>query len=97
MAEIRWTEAVAGWLEEIHEYIASDNPEAADRVAEGIYRKVQILAEFPETGHHYREEPEGAIRILLYGHYRIAYLFRRHEVVEILGIFHGALDMQRYI
>ena len=61
MAEIRWTDEAAIWLEDIYKYIAEDNPEAAARVAEGIYRKVQILAEFPEIGYRYRTETEGDI------------------------------------
>jgi toxin ParE1/3/4 len=97
MAEIRWTDEAAIWLEDIYKYIAEDKPEAAARVAEGIYRKVQILAEFPEIGYRYRTETEGDIRVILYGHYRIAYLFRSPDIVEILGIFHGALDMRRYL
>ena len=97
MAEIRWTEEAAIWLEDIHKYIAKDNPGAAGRVVEGIYDKVQILSGFPEIGYHYRKEPEGDIRVFLYGHYRIAYLFRDPDVVEILGVFHGALDMRRFI
>jgi toxin ParE1/3/4 len=97
MAEIRWTEGAAIWLEDIHKYIAKDNPEAAARVVEGIYEKAQILSEFPEIGYHYRKESEGDIRVLLYGHYRIAYLFRDPDVAEILDVFHGVLDMRRYI
>jgi plasmid stabilization system protein ParE len=58
MAEIRWTEEAAIWLEDIHKYIAKDNPEATGRVVEGIYEKVQILSRFPEIGYHYRKEPE---------------------------------------
>ena len=96
-AEIRWTEEAAILLEDIHRYIAKDNPEAAGRVIEGIYEKVQILTEFPEIGYLYRREPEGDIRVILYGHYRIAYLFRAPDGVEILGVFHGALDMKHYI
>jgi toxin ParE1/3/4 len=97
MAEIRWTDEAATWLEDIFKYIAEDNPEAARRVADGIYQKAQILSAFPEIGYHYRSEAEGGIRVLLYGHYRIAYLFRSPDIVEILGIFHGALDMRRYL
>lgn len=47
-------------------------PAAAQRVVTGIYDKVQLLRRFPEIGHKYRTEPEGSIRIPLYGHYRIA-------------------------
>jgi hypothetical protein len=31
----------------------------------------------------------------LYGHYRIAYLVKP-ETVEVLGVFHGALDISDY-
>jgi len=36
------------------------------------------------------------VRILLYGHYRIAYLVKDDGNVDILGVFHGALDITRY-
>jgi len=58
---------------------------------------VQILAEFPERGYRYRTEPEGDIRALLYGHYRVAYLVRGNKTVEILGVFHGAPEIDRYL
>jgi toxin ParE1/3/4 len=51
MAEIRWTEEAAIWLEDIHKYIAKDNSQAPARVVEGIYEKAQILSEFPEIGY----------------------------------------------
>jgi plasmid stabilization system protein ParE len=38
------------------------------------YDKAQKLGDFPQLGHKYREEAEGDIHILLYGHYRIAYI-----------------------
>lgn len=98
MAEIRWTTEAATWLEDIHYYIAQENPSAAANVAQGIYDRVQSLGEFPDLGQRYRSGPEGDVRILLFGHYRIAYL--RHKakaVVDILGVFHDALDIDRYV
>jgi len=96
MAEIRWTEEAVAWLEDIYNYIAQDNPEAASSVVNGIYDKAQTLKEFPQIGHIYRSEPEGDIRILLYGHYRITYWVKDKESIEILGVFHGSLDIDRY-
>lgn len=96
MAEIKWTHEAARWLEEIHDYIRQDNPSAAGTVVSGIYDKIQTLADFPRLGQTYRTEPEGEIRILHYGHYRIAYLVS-DRFVYILGIFHGALDIERYL
>ncbi|HLA74303.1 MAG TPA: type II toxin-antitoxin system RelE/ParE family toxin [Gammaproteobacteria bacterium] len=77
--------------------MAADNPSAARKVVSGIYEKAQVLCRFPEIGHKYRTEPEGEIRILLYGHYRIAYLLKPSAAIDILGVFHGALDIERYL
>ncbi len=96
MAEIRWSHEAAQWLKEIYEYIAQDNPTAARKVVSGIYEKAQLLRDFPKIGYKYREEPEGEIRILLYGHYRIAYLITDGPI-DILGVFHGALQIERYL
>lgn len=97
MAKIRWTSEAEKWLREIYDYIAQDNENAAQRVITGIYKKVQILKDFPEIGYKYRAEPEGDIRILLYGHYRITYLIRSKELIDILGVFHGAMEIERYL
>jgi toxin ParE1/3/4 len=35
--------------------------------------------------------------VLLYGHYRIAYLLTPERDIEILGVFHTALDVRRYL
>lgn len=97
MAEIVWTEEAERWLRDIHEYIAADNPVAAAKVVAGVFERTQVLRRFPEMGHKYRDEPEGEIRILLYGHYRIAYLLRSSHAIDVLGVFHGALDLERYL
>jgi plasmid stabilization system protein ParE len=96
MAELRWTDEAVRWLEEIRDYIAQDDPAAARRVIAGIYERAQVLRDYPAIGYKYRDEAEGEIRILLYGHYRIAYLIK-YDVAEILGIFHGAMNIDRYL
>jgi plasmid stabilization system protein ParE len=97
VAEIRWTQEAAHWLEEIHAYIAEDNPPAAARVTAGIYEKVQLLRQHPNVGYRYSSEGEDDVRVLLYGHYRIAYLIKPSGDIDILGIFHGAMDIKRYM
>jgi len=64
---------------------------------EGIYEKAQLLRQFPEMGYRYDRTPNKHIRVLLYGHYRIAYLVKTDEDIDILGVFHGALDIDRYL
>ncbi|MEW6688308.1 MAG: type II toxin-antitoxin system RelE/ParE family toxin [Pseudomonadota bacterium] len=95
MAEITWTEEAQRWVKDIFEYIAADNPEAAARTAQGIYDRAQVLTRFREIGYRYTASSRN-VRILLYGHYRIAYLVKDDENIDILGVFHGALDITRY-
>ena len=54
MAEIRWTEESSRWLQDIYEYIAVDNSDAARKVVAAIYDKVQVLRKYPEIGHRYQ-------------------------------------------
>ncbi|HYR33572.1 MAG TPA: type II toxin-antitoxin system RelE/ParE family toxin [Burkholderiales bacterium] len=95
MAEIRWTEEAERWLQDIYEYIAADNPGAAARTVQGIYDRAQDLAQYPELGQRYLAS-QREVRILLYGHYRIAYLVRKDRSIDVLGVFHGALDITKY-
>jgi toxin ParE1/3/4 len=95
MARVAWTDESQSWLRDIFDYIAADNPEAAARTVQGIFDRAQALADFPEMGARYWAS-DRHVRVLLYGHYRIAYLVREDGDVDILGVFHGALDISRY-
>ncbi len=97
MATINWTAEAEQWLKDIHDYIFKDSPSAALHLVEAIYNKAQLLLEFPEIGYTYKTNPDLHIRILLYGHYRIAYLIKPNRDIDILGVFHGALDIDRYL
>lgn len=97
MGKVRWTSEAADWLQNIYDYIARDNHDAAIRVVRGIYEKIQVLNRFPEIGHVYETQSGHHIRVLLHGHYRIAYLIKQDGDVDILGVFHGSMDIDRYL
>ncbi len=96
MARLNWTLESERWLKDIYEHISADNPQAAAGVLNGIYKKAQILTRFPDMGYKY-EGTTDDVRILLYGHYRITYLKRPDGDIDIIGVFHGALDIERYL
>jgi plasmid stabilization system protein ParE len=95
VAKITWTNEAQRWLEDIFEYIATDNPRAAAETVQGIYEKAQVLADFPLLGQRYGPS-ERHVRIVLYGHYRITYLVKDDGDIDIVGVFHGALDIGKY-
>src|SRR5574341_108334 len=62
MAEISWTDEAQRWLNDIFEYIAADNPQAATRTVEGIYDRAQDLRRFPELGSRYAASSRNVLR-----------------------------------
>lgn len=96
MARLIWTSEARWWLGEIYGFISGDNPDAAQRVVQGIFSRAQLLAEFPELGYAYRPRTYPGVRVLIYGRYRIVYKVEG-EGIFILGVFHGALDLKRHL
>lgn len=73
------------------------HPSPAQKTVLRIQRKAQVLKRFPEAGHRYEHQGGRDVRNFLYGHYRIAYLVKGGESIDILGVFHGALEIERYL
>ncbi len=96
MAQVNWTEEAEKNLQEIYEYIATDSPRAAEKVIDGIIRKAELLEQFPEIGFNYELKCR-TVKVILFGHYRIAYAVVTSERIDILGVFHGAMDINRYL
>jgi toxin ParE1/3/4 len=97
LAAINWTRESEIWLKDIYDFIAADNPEAAARTISGIFEKAQLLKRHPKLGHKYETRSSRDVRILLYDHYRITYLIKTDGNIDILGVFHGALNIDRYL
>ena len=97
MGKIGWTEEAECWIRDIYDYIAERRPRAAHRTIDGIYRKVQLLRKFPRIGYRYEQIHDREVRVILYGHYRIAYLVKSDESIDILGVFHASMEIERYL
>lgn len=97
MVELYWTEEAKRCLQEIHTYIAQDNKAAAKNVVKSIQKKARLLRQFPKLGAVYSEVTKREIRIIYYTHYRIAYLIVNDQRIDIIGIFHGAMELRKYL
>lgn len=95
--KVTWTDEASAWLEKIHDYIALDKPLAAQKVVKEILQKTKLLEGFPEIGHLHPDFSKRNVRVLLYGHYRIAYTIKNNDQIDVLGVFHGSLDLKRYL
>ena len=80
-------------LNDIWDYIANDNIEAANRVLDALDNAMIKLAKNPGIGHRRDELTDKRHRFLLVYSYLIVY---RHETkpLQILRILHAARDVQ---
>ena len=75
-------------LDEIWEYIADDNLDAADRVLEEIFRTIRSLADFPHQGH---KRPDLTSHPLLFHAWRDLrhHLRTRRKTTGVIAVLHG--------
>ena len=67
------------------------------RLLMAFITKTQLLCSYPRIGQRYDGIANREIREILYGHYRIPYLIVDESIIEILGVFHGAMEIERYL
>ncbi len=73
MACLIWTEPAIRDLEEIADYIALENADAASRLIQRVFDIVSRLESFPLSGKHPKELPAGRYRELIVPPCRIFY------------------------
>ena len=86
--KIIWSPLAVERAAEIAEYIAQDNPTAAENWVNAIFTHVGQLKKFPESGRIVPEINNNFFRELIYGNYRIVYRVEENRVA-ILTIRHG--------
>ena len=87
MPDLVWSETAARNLDDIAEYIAQDNPEAAERIVMRVMERVSGLAFHPLQGRPGRVEDTR--ELVIYGTSYIA-VYRVRERVEVLRIRHSS-------
>ncbi len=85
---IVWSPLTIDIISEIATYIAQENPTAAEKWVNTVFRKVQDLQDFPESGRVVPETENKAIRELIYGNYRLIYRLEEKRI-SVLTVRHG--------
>jgi plasmid stabilization system protein ParE len=75
-------------LDEIWEYIAADNLDAADRVLDEIHQAITSLVRFPQSGHARPDLTSRPLRFQIVRDYAIAYAPDEKPLV-VVAILHG--------
>ena len=75
-------------LDEIWEYIAADNLDAADQTREEIYNAIQSLVPFPYIGHSRPDLTTKPLRFQSVGEFVVAYA-PDEKTLAVIAVLHG--------
>jgi toxin ParE1/3/4 len=93
MKNIRFTQAALADVQNIHDFIARENPMVAKRVVIEIERSIERLALFPLSGR--KGAVDGTRELVIPRLPYIAVHVINGETVDIIAIFHAAQDIPR--
>jgi len=86
--KIIWSPLAIERVTEIAQYIARDNPTAAQKWIETIFSKVELLQSSPASGRIVPEVNRKEIREIIFGNYRIVYRTDPKNI-SIFTVRHG--------
>src|SRR5262249_37645627 len=75
-------------LDEIWDYIAADNPDAADRVITEILDAIRAVVPFPQSGHRRPDLTARPLRFLIVREYLIVYA-PDEKPLWVIAVMHG--------
>ena len=71
MAQVVWSESALQDLDQVADYISLDNPEAANKLVKEVFKRVDLLEQFPEMCPVPHDLPHSRYRHLIVGPLRI--------------------------
>ena len=86
--KIKWSPLSLDRILEIAEYIAKDKQGASANWVDSVFKSVERLVKFPESGRIVPELKRSEIREILLGNYRIIYLIE-NDLISVLTVRHG--------
>ncbi len=94
MVEVIWTEPALSDLDTIADYIALENPEAARNLVARVFKHVEQLVRYPESGSRPRELLRSRYRQIIEPPARVFYRYDGSRVY-ILYVMRGEQRLRR--
>jgi plasmid stabilization system protein ParE len=85
--KLKWSSLAAKRLANFVKYISIDNPDTGRNFANTIFKSIEKLKIFPESGRVVPELDKSKYREILVGNYRLIYSID-NDVIQILTIRH---------
>ena len=94
MAELIWTEPALHDLEAIADYIALEDPQAARRFVQRVFRRVERLVEHPESGSRPPEMRQSRYLQIVEAPCRVFYRYDGKRVY-VLSVMRGEMRFRK--
>ena len=94
MAKIIWSGLAKEHLQEIDKYISEGSPFYSIIFIDKLIASVEKIGSFPQIGRIVPEFERNDLREIFFHKYRIVYQLR-NNVVTIVAIVHGAMDIKK--
>ena len=89
--QLIWAPSARLDLKDIFSYIAESRPEVARRFVQSIFKTIEHLSEFPESGRMVPEFNDPNLREVVRKPCRIVYRIKeKQNIIEIARIWHSA-------
>ncbi|HZV33290.1 MAG TPA: type II toxin-antitoxin system RelE/ParE family toxin [Verrucomicrobiae bacterium] len=89
--KVVWSDRSLSNLKEIVQFIAEDNPFAAERLGNTIIKRASLLAQFPKLGSVFAGLRRDDVREIAAPPYRIIYqILESQKIISIVTVWHGA-------
>lgn len=96
MAELIWTEPALQDLNELAEYIALENLQAAQELIQNVFSAVETLIDFPYSGRRPPELPETQYREKIIMPVRVFYRVES-EALYIIHVMISERDLRNFL
>ena len=97
MAQVIWTEPALTDLNEIAEYIALDNFQAAQNLVKKIFSATDPLESSPKMGRRPPELPQTSYQEIIVAPCRVFYRIYNESIVYIIFVMRSERSMNRYL
>ena len=96
MVRLIWTDDALDGLNQIAEYIAVSNPQAAKKLVQTVFDKVSRVKRFPESGRVPLELSESRYREVVVSPCRVFYKIDGDQVF-VLYVFREERELKRFL
>jgi addiction module RelE/StbE family toxin len=86
---IFWSESALERAEELFDFIAEESPDAARRITDDLFARVENLSEHPKLGRRLSADDDASLRRLVVGSFIVVYQIEaRAQTITVVAVRH---------